>query len=152
MFSTGGFIGTLIRAFGFFVALVLLLVLIGGLVLSPKGGATLSAPMVLFIFAGAYLSFAAGWGLAYGKYLSYPDRRDLLVIGAAVSPLIFLLGIVAVILWWPQSIIPAEQNIPLGIAIMQFVMIYMGLAMSAALQIFGIAIALRYFIKMRIPF
>ena len=108
--------------------------------------------MVLFIFAGAYLSFAAGWGLAYGKYLAYPERRDLLVIGATVSPLIFILGIVAVIVWWPTSIVPAEQNIPLGVAIVQLVMIYVSLALSAALQIFGVAIALRYFIKMRIPF
>ena len=152
MFTTAGFTATLIRAFGFFVALVLFLILVGGLLLSPKGGATLSAPMVLFIFAGAHLSFAAGWGLAYGKYLSYPDRRDLMIIGAAVSPLIFILGIIAVIVWWPQSIIPAEQNIPIGIALLQLAMIYTGLALSAALQIFGIAIALRYFIKMRIPF
>ncbi len=98
-----------------------------------------------------YLSIAIGWALAYDKYFEFPESRHVLAIGGAVSPLIFVLPNTAIWLLAPDLIAVNAGDLPFFPRLFVSLAIYMALALTAGLQIFGIVIALRYFIKLKLP-
>ncbi len=151
-YSSTGFVLTTGRAMLFFSTLLMALVVLGLLVAGGGQSFGLSGPMALFIAAGLYLALGASWGLAYTKYADYPDRRDLLIVGALVSPAIMVVAILIIGAYWPPEFLQGEEAVPLFAIVLQLAIIYVALALSSGLQIFGIAIALRFFFKIKVPF
>ena len=150
-YSPIGFALTAGRAMLFFSTLLAALVVLGLLIAGGGRSFDLSSAMVLFIAGGLYLALGASWGLAYTKYADYPDRRDVLIVGALLSPAIMVIAILIIGVYWPPEFLQ-EEPVPLFAIILQLAIIYTALALSSGLQIFGIAIALRFFFKIKVPF
>ena len=90
--------------------------------------------------ASLYLSFIAGWGLAYSKYFRFPEKQRVLLLGIVIG------GSVMPVLIWPYRLY-------FGQASMADVLISLpGTLLGAAFQLYGLVICLRYILKVKWPF
>lgn len=151
-YSAAAFALTITRAMLFFSAILALVLLFGIFVIAAGQSFRWNAPLVLLIGAGLYLSFGASWGLAYAKFFHYPERRNFLIMGSDISPMVMLVAVLLVTTFWPPDPLIPGQPVPFAAIVVQLAIVYAALVLTAGLQVFGVAIALRHFIQMRLPF
>lgn len=133
------------------LTIVMMLIMTGMSLAAPNPAWSTFGLTPLWLALILYISIAIGWALAYDKYFEFPESRHVLAIGSAISPLIFVIPNTAIFLFAPELVAVTAGDIPFVQRLFGSLAIYMALAMTAGLQIFGIAIALRYFIKLKLP-
>jgi high-affinity Fe2+/Pb2+ permease len=138
------FAETVVRMMG--TAILALAVLLGATqyFLSSMLGREPDLNPAFAVTAVLYLGFVLAWAIAYSRYFRFPENQKILLTGAGIAA-----GI--------ASVASGILRLALGQAMIAEVLTglpehLLGSVLGALIQIYGLAIGLRYLSKIKLPF
>lgn len=138
------FARTVLRNMGWCVLLLAVAAAALQYILAIWAGRDLTVSAGFAVTAVLYLAFIFAWALAYAKYFQFPERQGLLLAGAGIAAAI-------------ASLLSGAMRLAYGLAspiewLADLPGHILGSFLGALLQIYILAVVLRYVKRSRLPF